>query len=284
MSAGGYHPSMPEAPERATARSQPADQPGGGSGDASSDGSITGRQLTPSFATLQFDQSPGEAVLAVRVQQPNVVAEVCLQRSLAMARGLSCRTRLGKLWRPSALTGCGATGLAIPPRASKSATSGRSSLAAEALPQRSSMAFAVSALPTHLCLVVYKSMLVVCAYITRTQDIWYQSLQAQIDVTTLFFICDEGVPIVVPIAWGVVGSNRWALSWQWPSLWFRHCLWRASPPSPSEAMTSCSRVPSCAPPSLNPSLDLASQQARSVLLLERSCSEVCPSSPSTRCA
>lgn len=64
------------------ARSRPADQPGGGSEDATSDGTGTGRQLTPSFATLQFDQSPGEAVLAVRVQQPNVVAEVSWQRVL----------------------------------------------------------------------------------------------------------------------------------------------------------------------------------------------------------
>lgn len=32
--------------------------------------------LTPSFATLHFDQSPGKASLTVRLQQPQVVAEV----------------------------------------------------------------------------------------------------------------------------------------------------------------------------------------------------------------
>lgn len=113
---------MPEAPERATARSQPADQPGGGGNeDATSDGIRTGRQLTPSFATLQFDQSPGEAVLAVRVQQPNVVAEVCLQRLLGFGHRAvvqNAREPQGTLSRLTALTSCSAKGLAVPPRAS----------------------------------------------------------------------------------------------------------------------------------------------------------------------
>jgi len=56
-----------EEPEQDLAGAQSSDQPAV---------TGTGRRLTPTFATLQFDQSPGTAVLAVRVQQPNVVAEV----------------------------------------------------------------------------------------------------------------------------------------------------------------------------------------------------------------
>lgn len=77
--AGGYHPSVPQAPEQALARSHSNDKL---SAVERSSSRGPGRQLTPSFATLQFDQSPGKSVLAVRVQQPNVVAEV---------RRLDCR-------------------------------------------------------------------------------------------------------------------------------------------------------------------------------------------------
>lgn len=83
------------------------------------------------------------------------------------------------------------------------------------------------------------------------------------------------------IVWGLLGSDRWASSWQWPNLWFHHCLWRASPPSPSEATMSFFKVPPCPPPSLTPSLSLAHQQANASFAAERSCIEIPPKLPSS---
>lgn len=57
---GGYKPLTRKPGQQAASRTA-------GSGE---------QQLAPSFATLQFMQQPGKAKLVVRLQQPNLVAEV----------------------------------------------------------------------------------------------------------------------------------------------------------------------------------------------------------------
>lgn len=58
---GGYKPLTRQPDQQAESRTA-------GSGDK--------QQLAPSFATLHFKQQPGKAKLVVRLQQPNLVAEV----------------------------------------------------------------------------------------------------------------------------------------------------------------------------------------------------------------
>ena len=47
-----------------------------GAPDSVNKGGGGGRLLTPTFATVHFAQSPGTASLTIKLQQPQVVAEV----------------------------------------------------------------------------------------------------------------------------------------------------------------------------------------------------------------
>jgi hypothetical protein len=61
LCSGGYKPLARQPDQQAESRTA-------GSGEQ--------QQLAPSFATLHFKQQPGKAKLVVRLQQPNLVAEV----------------------------------------------------------------------------------------------------------------------------------------------------------------------------------------------------------------
>jgi hypothetical protein len=61
LCSGGYKPMTQKPAQQAASRKA---------------GSTEQQQLAPSFATLHFTQHPGKAKLAVRLQQPNLVAEV----------------------------------------------------------------------------------------------------------------------------------------------------------------------------------------------------------------
>ncbi len=73
---GEYNPSGRKPGQQPLSRV--ASSPAGGKADSEQDQPPPPQQqqLAPSFATLQFSQRPGKAKLAVRLQQPTLVAEV----------------------------------------------------------------------------------------------------------------------------------------------------------------------------------------------------------------